>query len=105
MSEIASQQAEEYPWRILIEHSCEGCGCGFSSTKPSPRFCSHKCYLESSVERISKSSRALWADGGFRSKIQAARKLAGYPDPNRPEQIVKRKLRSAVKNEIGRAHV
>lgn len=44
----------------------------------------------------------LWKSQAFRDKIQRARKAAGYPDPNRPEQVVKRKLRSACKNILHR---
>jgi hypothetical protein len=51
---------------------------------------------------VSSNSKKLWQDPGFRQKIQSARKAAGYPDPNRPEQVLKRKLRAAVKNALQR---
>lgn len=51
---------------------------------------------------VSSHSKKLWQDPVFRQKIQSARKAAGYPDPNRPEQVLKRKLRAAVKNALQR---
>lgn len=102
MSEITSTQAKEYPWRVLIEYVCDHCGGGFSSTKPSPKFCSQDCYIEDSRERFSESAKSLWADPEFKIKIQEARRKAGYPDPNRPEQVIRRRLRSACKNTLRR---
>ena len=55
------------------------------------------------MSKTSASSKRLWKNDEFRKKIQTARKLAGYPDPNRPEQIAKRKLRSAAKNALRRS--
>jgi hypothetical protein len=43
-----------------------------------------------------------WFDPKFRNKIQSARRLAGYPDPNRPDAVARRKLRSAAKNAVHR---
>lgn len=90
----------EYRWRILLEHICDNCGDGFSSTKPSPRFCCHACFLE--ANDIGTKSKELWTDPAFKAKIQAARKDAGYPDKNRPEATTKRKLYAAAKNAVHR---
>jgi len=92
----------DYRWRILIEHCCEQCGCGFSSIKPNPRFCSHECYLDYSKEEMAERAKALWKDEDFRARIQTARRARGYPDKNRPEATAKRKLRTAAKNFIRR---
>ena len=58
-----------YPERILIEHSCENCGCGFSSIKPSPRFCSNECRLEWWKDGLSARSSELWTNQEFVEKI------------------------------------
>ena len=52
---------------------------------------------------VSESSKKLWQDERFRDKIQSARRAVGYPDPNRPEQILKRKVRMAAKNALHRS--
>lgn len=97
---ILQKDLELYPWRILIEHACEHCGGGFSSVKPSPRFCSHNCYMSASKDRLASAVRLLWEGKDFRQRIQSARKARGYPDKNRPEAVARRKLRSAAKRFV-----
>lgn len=99
---ITDKQAREYPYRVLIEHSCDNCGCGFSSVKPAQKYCSHQCYIEAAKEKIGIQAKALWRDQKFRDRIKAARLAAGYPDPMREEAVAKRKLRTATKNSIQR---
>lgn len=92
-----------YRWRILVDYYCKQCGGGFSSSKPDPQFCSHKCYIDYAREEMADRARALWGCPEFRSKIQSARQAAGYPDTNRPEAVAKRKMRTACKNWIRRS--
>lgn len=100
---ITDEQAREYPYRILIEYLCPQCGAGFSSIKSDPIYCSRECYVEASREDLSQRSTALWRDPTFVSKIQAARAVRGYPDPNRPEAVARRKMRSTAKNALRRS--
>lgn len=99
---ITDQEARDYPWRILLEHICDNCGEGFASIKAAPRFCSSTCRIEFTRDELGARSRQLWSDPRFRSRIQAARRAAGYPDSSRPEAVARRKVRQAAKNAIAR---
>ena len=77
------------------------------SNKAKQQWETDRTKLESSLAkrdltRVSEHARILWKNPDFRNKIQTARKAVGYPDPNRPEQIVKRKIRAAAKNALRR---
>jgi hypothetical protein len=93
-------QCQDYRWRILIEHLCPHCGCGFSSYKPNPQFCSRECYLEANKDRFSAHAKELWQTEGFRTKIAAARQKAGYKI--NPDSAIRCRLRRAVKNALRR---
>jgi hypothetical protein len=89
-----------YPNRVLIEHSCERCGCGFSSIKPEPKYCSRECYDEELAERMRERASALWKDPDFVERIQSARRAAGYPID--PDSVARAKMRGAIKRAIRR---
>lgn len=93
-------EAADYPNRMLIEHLCDNCGSGFSSTKPAPQFCSHECYREVLSKKMQIAAPVLWLDPQFVAKIQTARRAVGYrTDPDAP---LRSRLRSIIKRAIRR---
>lgn len=97
---ITEANEREYPERLLIEHSCERCGCGFSSIKEAPKYCSRECYEEVLSERQSRRAAALWRDAEFATRIRSARLAAGYrKDLDAP---IRARLRLAIKRAIRR---
>jgi len=97
---ISDADLRMYPNRVMVEYSCENCGCGFSSIKPEPKYCSRECYEEVLADQMPKRVQALWRDPKFVERIRAARKAAGYRVD--PASALRARIRAVIKSALHR---